>query len=225
MSVPEFSPEMQPYVSEQFWNGHMLGDGDGEAVRSGLQDLKSLRFAKEALEERLLQMQSLLPLETFTTGMTFSAEAYNPGAVVLLREHKLTNRGSGFATEPLPEPIMALNLQPTEGFSRIITEHDVSYSNAVRWGVVSETKKGDPALITFGASMVHKIASNRMRILGGYGLEPCAKMGETHHTVSGKRELLTKVSLLYVCGYGKAKPARKPLAERLSSLVLKPFES
>lgn len=227
---------IETYLDPEFWGGHMIGDGDAKSYLEedpyGPSDRQSIRYGKQVLKERLPLMQQLVPFQRFEKGMLFNADEHPLGTILLYKKQGLETISEGMAKiyvkYPFPlydEPILDLNFGRNEGLSRIIHSDQLLYTAKTLWGVISQTRDGEPSIISYNQHGVIRTSSSNVRLQFRefFPQNPQFRIGEPRHfkEVDGQ-EKIDKITQLYICGYGRAKKARKTGRQLVNSLIPKP---
>jgi hypothetical protein len=185
------------------------------------------------LKEALPQIHGLYPHRTYHPGMEFDASKHSIGTVLLYKTHGLrtvpektarTVQTSMYYTNS-GEPAMELNFGLREGRPMRRAEGQLMHVIQTNWGVVSETKRGEPTIVSFSQEFVTRLSSSEVTIgmPEARARQAQIKVGETSHFELPKgHEALEKVTLLYICGYGKVKKARKTGKQLVNNLIPKP---
>lgn len=232
MAEPSFSPQFEQYLNPESWSGHMISDGDVKPREFGPADRQSNRYAREVLEDRLPMMQTFTPMQRFEKGMLFDAGEHPDGTITVYKERSLVTLSQRDARsiersqgQHAIEPALDLNLRLEEGRSKVVVENGLMYVTRTLWGVVSRTRRGEPAIVSFAQGNVYRTSSSSVEVVirDLTPKKPSFRIGQTEHFSFGKdHEGLEKISQLYICGYGKAKKAQKTGMQLVNSLIPKP---
>jgi hypothetical protein len=211
--------QLAPYLKPEYWDGHMVGDGDAALI-------PTLRFFRGAIDGarvlrgRLNAHPHVFPLEKFGRGDTFDPDAYDPGTVVLFREEELFRRRGA----PMVQTATALNdslalrpvniapfQDPDEGI-RIVKVHGVSYHSVAYWGVVASQGGNTNDLVKLPVPSAMKFPSGRVHLIPPVMARTDfrGEIGMTSHGVlANGTEILSRVNILDVTAYGRARKQHK----------------
>jgi hypothetical protein len=222
VEMPE--PGLLPYLKPEYWDGHMLGDGD--AIDASHDVGFSHKQARRAISDQF-HSAAILTTETYRDGQVFNPDEYKPGAVVMYVSERLSGPAEPPRVDPqllaatplMDRPVSTSPSYGSEVPGLSIVEGPYRYRQNLRWGVVVTDKKtGTHVVAHTPASLVINSDKGLQAIMPFIGRRFDAAIGATgHETGRPGYELLDRTNILHVLKYGIAERKRQfKLAELLA---------
>ncbi|HSX29570.1 MAG TPA: hypothetical protein VLE73_03360 [Candidatus Saccharimonadales bacterium] len=208
--IPETA--IQPYLSPQYWDGHLFGDGDN-SPSVPLTDHSTKNEVKASLElmKYVARGAGKLALRQFIDGETFDANDYQPGTIIRTTQESLTSDGPN---DPAYRPMTNFNSPDTPHRPRIATEEQVveghGYTYEVKqWvNVVVAAKRSGNGVLLVPANVIDTEPALEKIVKSLHCGSKQFTVGTTYH-FAGNNETLTRVSNLVVCISGGSRRRKR----------------
>ena len=232
MTKIESTQALQPYLNPDYWGGHSIGYGQpSEDWPDPSISGRESRQSAQVLQARLALMEKVFPIETFTDGQTFGAEAYELGTLVIFRTESLHGK-----PEDIPVDIESLvgqslptrpyDVSPSFGHSsttETIEGSNITYYTAARWGIVAANKSHKKLLHTVSTAVAYKLGGGKALVTASSLLtrDSPIEVGRTRHYVGHESgsERLDRINILNVVAYGETQRQKRSLGSLAARLA------